>query len=388
MSSRPPITSAVICAGLTLLLAVAAAMAEPHLPTPPARHSALTMYALIMVHPPADAATADDAATWMQFAAELAHDRDLLRGVLENKTVQETSWYGKESAIDGELCIGSLRELVRVEQVPGTNLVRIGAARRPADESERAELAAIVNTVAGAMVEQSGKLVNERRIERIRQLDAARTSLNDQLQSIAAAIARQVRTTPVPVLEERDNALTRELDALAQQIVALQIRQRGAQADLSALQESEEAGQASSQPVALDAVAADPVLARLDMLRLEARLPDEGEADEARLKTIEELMYYRRKEVTQRAIERHRAHLQAERDRTAAQLREASERREAVFRQVRDLAETFLNVGQLQRQRQRLEERLDEMGREIQTSRAAVADPLQLPAVLLLPARP
>ncbi|MHC4294309.1 MAG: polysaccharide biosynthesis tyrosine autokinase [Planctomycetota bacterium] len=189
--------------------------------------------------------------------AQIIKSEPVLRKAADNKDVKSTAWYRKDEK-DPEKVLKNLNEDISVRAVPNTNYIEISMTGSAPTESEKVELATIVNAVAQAFVTESRSTVRGERLEDIgelnEQLETHKKELN--LANREAELAREA--SDMPNLQERKGVLTNQLMLLHNQLSALNIERAQLGADRDALKEQVADGTIAKSPLVLQALDMDP----------------------------------------------------------------------------------------------------------------------------------
>lgn len=191
--------------------------------------------------------------------APMVKSRRVLQDATQIPDMAKTNYFSR----DPIGVIARLEKDVAVSHPPNTNLIEVSISAVARDESDRNDLATVVNAIARAFVTDSARSTDSDRLLEISNLQKEKQSLESKQASIRDDI-RSVRTTANQAdLRGQASTLDFKINTLTQQLTSLGIAKAQAQAGLDALRMQEENGALASSPEVLQALDADPKLRSL-----------------------------------------------------------------------------------------------------------------------------
>ncbi len=333
--------------------------------------------AIIEVRPPAEQLTGaprlyskDIMDRIMLSHARIVKSPHILSNVAKNVEVQKTRWFRKD---DETAAIKRLDEDISIRAIPNTNYIEISLSDQAASESERRDLATIVNTLANTFVEQSRITLRGERRADIGELDEQLGTFQAELERARrdAQIAREA--SDIPNLQERQNVLSVQLQTLITQLTRFEIARARTRSELDGIRKQQADGSIATAPEVIAALEADPTLRALrnteigfvsnrdNLVRKFGPRHRQILDLETRLESIRREIATKDEELTRRAI----ALLISEREialtSTIAMILEVQENLEEANAKAADLQNIITRLENTQARKQNLEARIREL---------------------------
>lgn len=294
------------------------------------------------------------------YAMEIQSEQ-MIRLALDRPAVRQTQWYVDHRTSDMNEATLELMDELKVVPVPESELIQIRLAYVCRTAKERAELPTLVNALMDVAYEQLNERYGNDMAGSVTQLEEQERSLASQIQTLQTSIADQLRLSPTPMMQQRVDSLTFQVQALTSELVRLEMEAAQADSAVKMLEGQIASGEIRSNIAVQQQVQFDPLLRQLElqmaMRQTELNITRERYGDDHRtVQRIGAEIESAKKEIEDRtnrllddATSALRASYEGQRDAVTQQLLEARRRLEMLSSNARDAASAMLEIDRLQR---------------------------------------
>ncbi len=304
----------------------------------------------------------------VQDAAAVVKTEPVLQEALKDERITRTSWYRGIGARGDD--VRELSDAISVGTIPNTNYIRVSMRGL-----HRTDLPGIVNAVCEAFVADSDAQVSGTRQEQIRNLQAERSDLAEELERTSARIDRLLQDAEIPDIAERRTTIGMRLEGYIRQMIQLDMELAEAEDAMEALREQAEEGEVGGNPQIAYAVRQDPTMRQLrnmemnltsEIQRMKRTFGPEHPRIaemEGNLEALREQMEHYRAMLIQEETEVMIAANMSEVSRLRAQLMKVREQYNDAERSMRDVQARLTQIEELRKRRENVErniERIDQ----------------------------
>ncbi len=180
--------------------------------------------------------------------AQMVTTEQVLQAAIRDDRIQRTVWYQKNR----KGVVNRLKGELGVAPIPKTDLIKITMTGR-----QGAELAEIINVVAGKYIDQVKKDYNAESMIRIGIFEDEKRELQKQLDTIRKNAEKELSDTDIPDLQDRRNTLTIRLQSLSERLMQMEFLKASADAAVATVEEQKSTGTLAQSPEVLSAIEND-----------------------------------------------------------------------------------------------------------------------------------